>query len=352
VTGTLKTHAVLDLGVSSLQTVFEFIGYGNRHDVHADVFGKNYTIRSQSIPCFGMDQARLRHQLRLIQENKRNPDRIPDPCMPNGSKVKVSGERLINFCLNIVESNVVGYKGPDEKKTYTFFGMTNVFECQSHVRDMLSLKLCNAEFQTCFERAKSEMMSSMKLIAISGFCDLATILKNVKDGSISLDDFEREGNDICNSIDSDVMKYHPNVRVDMVDEYCFRHQYIQHILKLFFQIPEGKFKDIMFTKTINDQPLDWTLGLMINATNLLEKSTKPTPILPFPVFIILLILSFIAAVGGVACAVLSTRVKTVSSLGLSASSGTSVNAFVDTGSNTITDSVMSKHIVTRTSSVE
>jgi hypothetical protein len=347
VTGTLKTHAVLDLGEFSNQNfVFEVNDINDNDVVSPQLFGKKYSVYSQNIFCFSMDQARRRHQRRLIQQNKTVNGRshvLEDPCMPKGTWMSLPGKLFSEACLQINSHNAE-LKKIDEVKTYHFDGTSNVEECRSQVHEMLDLKTCQAEFKVCFDLNinSSKIMSSKKFMAISRFYEQSTILKNLKDGSISQEDFEREGKDLCNSNHGKVLEYHPNVRIQMAKGYCFGHQYIQLTLTSIYQIHGERFKDIIFTKKINDRPFDWTLGLMVNATNLLKESTKPTSIVPFPVFIILLIISFIAAVGGIAFAVRSRRVRNSLSLESSSAYTSSVNVLPDTGSTTITDIVSGK----------
>jgi hypothetical protein len=248
--------------------------------INVQLFGRNYSVKAQSNLCFGMDQARLRHQFILLQRralsySSRFTDPavdIIDPCMPSNSKYVVSGDKFMNPCLDPVDGKT--WKSIIADKLYNFIGSSGDQECQKSISEMLDWTECSSNFQRCFQfdTEKSRVTDSKKIIAISGFYYASMILPVNEDSSITQEVFEQETSRLCKNDLNDLI-HTDNVEKDFVDMYCFQLKYVDRLLTAMYQIHGQKFSDIIFTKKINQQSFGWTLGLMINATNILPAAT-------------------------------------------------------------------------------
>lgn len=326
----VATSAVLDLGGASTQIAFEIIenatnstrDRSQRHssthteedarsidfnDIRSDdilpdpsiinvkLYDKNYSVKALSNLCFGMDQARVRHHFMLLQEtatsssNQIDPSvTMTDPCMPTNSRFSISGDKLTpNPCLDA--SLNWRWKSVDASKTYNFIGSSDDSKCQKRINDMLDWSTCNNKFRTCFrfDPSKSQVTSSKKIIAISGFYYSASILPLNDDSSISQALFESEAVRLCNSDLNDVLSFSPKVEKDYAKEYCFKVKFVDRLLTHTYRIHGEKFSDIVFTNKINQKSFGWTLGLMINATNILASGTTETSMISAVVFILI-----------------------------------------------------------------
>jgi len=304
---TIDTSAILDLGGASTQIAFEIVDYqsqpkkneSSKHSIDGEVpsfkindiktdevmvhdpsiitvqlYGKNHSIKSQSNLCFGMSQAKLRHHFKLLQETTDQSVEIVDPCMPSYMRYSVSGQEFIDTpCLKASEGNQ--WKDVDAEKHYKFIGSSDDAKCQQTVNDMLDWNTCGKQFERCFkfDPSQSQVTSSKKIIAISGFSYSAKILYLNEDSSISQDEFKSQTSKLCSSDLYDVLRFSAKIDKDYVGQYCFQLKYVDRLLTAIYKIHGDKFSDIVFTTKINQQSFGWALGLMINATNILPSAT-------------------------------------------------------------------------------
>ena len=187
----MDTSAIIDLGGSSTQISFEVDfevdlptkGVSNDTNdpsiIYESIFGVNHSVITQSNLCFGMDQARLRHQFLLMQQQALvNSSQVTlidsnfvDPCMPTNSRYLVSSDMLImNPCLMQAEG-ASKWKEITPGVVYTFAGSYDERKCNRMMEIMMSWNQCKGMFAKCFKFHSSQAMvtKSRKIYAISGF---------------------------------------------------------------------------------------------------------------------------------------------------------------------------------------
>ena len=295
----MDTSAIIDLGGSSTQISFQVDfevdlptkGVSNDTNdpsiINESIFGVNHSVITQSNLCFGMDQARLRHQFLLMQQQALVnfsqltliDSNIVDPCMPTNSRFLVSSDELMNNPCLMEAEDASKWKEITPGVVYPFAGSYDERKCNRMIEILMSWNECKGMFAKCFKFDPSQAMvtKSRKIFAISGFYSVAMVLSLDQESSISKAVYDEETKKLCSMDLNDVIHFSPKLDKDYVDQYCFQLKYVQKILSG-YQIKNDKFSDIVFTTKINKQSIGWTQGLAMNSIRYRPAIKKIRPI--------------------------------------------------------------------------
>ncbi|KAJ0016209.1 hypothetical protein NQD34_014499 [Periophthalmus magnuspinnatus] len=219
----LETTGALDLGGASTQISFVSDAFDGsespNNSVNFRLYGNDYNLYTHSFLCYGKDQV-LR--MALAHQTKSGPGSISDPCFHNGYSESKNYMTLYN-------SPCVSKRKPvSSPADFTHVGKGNFYQCQELVKSVFDFTQC--KYTQC---------------SFNG-----------------------------------IKKQHPGIKLKYLTEYCFSGTYILTLLTEGYNFTSETFSKIRFIKQIKGSDAGWTLGYMLNLTNMIPAEAPDTPLLP------------------------------------------------------------------------
>ncbi|XP_026207522.1 ectonucleoside triphosphate diphosphohydrolase 1 isoform X1 [Anabas testudineus] len=268
----LETTGALDLGGASTQISFVSSNYNGSespsNSVTFRLYGNNYNLYTHSFLCYGKDQAM---KLMLAQQTKSGPETILDPCFHPGYNETKSYSDLYN-------SPCVSNRKPQgAPATFTHMGRGNFQQCQEVVKKVFDFTSC--KYSQCSFNGVFQPLLQGPFGAFSAYYFVMNFL-NLTNTSIPLDAVRQKIKDYCATPWKQVMAQHPDVKVNYLQEYCFGATYILTLLTEGYNFTSESYSNIKFIKKIKGSDAGWTLGYMLNLTNMIPAEAPDTPPLP------------------------------------------------------------------------
>uniref|UniRef100_A0AAV2LF73 Ectonucleoside triphosphate diphosphohydrolase 1 n=1 Tax=Knipowitschia caucasica TaxID=637954 RepID=A0AAV2LF73_KNICA len=268
----LETTGALDLGGASTQISFisdSFDGSESPSNYVAfRLYGNDYNLYTHSFLCYGKDQA-LR--MALAHQTQSGPGSIVDPCFNNGySAVK-------NYSVLYESPCVSGRKPSSAPQTFTHTGKGNFYECQEVVKSIFNFTEC--KYSQCSFNGIFQPTLQGTYGAFSAYYFVMKFL-NLTDTSVPLQSVKEALARLCATPFDTLKKQHPEVKLKFLNEYCFSGTYIFTLLTEGYNFTSRTFSDIKFIKKIKGSDAGWTLGYMLNLTNMIPAEAPDTPLLP------------------------------------------------------------------------
>ncbi|ROI81863.1 Ectonucleoside triphosphate diphosphohydrolase 1, partial [Anabarilius grahami] len=98
--------------------------------------------------------------------------------------------------------------------------------------------------------------------------------------SDSLDGTKQKLAKYCSTPWKEIVNKYPQIKQKYLSEYCFSGTYILTLLEDGYNFTSDNWKDISFIKKIGDSDAGWTLGYMLNLTNMIPAEAQDTPLMP------------------------------------------------------------------------
>lgn len=286
-----STFGMLDMGGASAQIAYRMssdeLKNSSNHlnDVNVRLYGINHTVKASSNLCFGVNQAILRFYKYLILSNQItntiNTNTIDNPCMQTGAQLNISGQAFKDqICLKSKSKN----RDIDYEVNYTLNGLSDAKKCSQLVsNELLNRSQCDQSFEKCFDISGSPP-NNTQFYALSSYFYTVRVL-NLSE-QMSIKEYEEKMSQFCNSDRNTILK-NPFVVPKYVDIYCFQLNYIYSTLTNVYQFNENTWKNILFSNSIKNTQLGWSLGFMINATNVIAAEKPSPPVVPLFPFILI-----------------------------------------------------------------
>uniref|UniRef100_A0A5S6R227 Ubiquitin-like domain-containing protein n=1 Tax=Trichuris muris TaxID=70415 RepID=A0A5S6R227_TRIMR len=277
----------LDLGGASTQIVFEISNDTvTNHSRYLRLFGETYRLYVRSYLCCGVNEMIRRRQSVLAS---RAPSEVAhdDPCLPlNYTLVVNSTEVFAKPCVTFTPIEAV----PVE---YHFRGSSDPTACRA-----LTAALMDGN-STCIMESDTRPEVSGDFVAFSGFYHVGKFF-NCTAGCTKAK-FNDSVWSFCGRPVGRIFELAP---ASFLYSYCFRGMYTATLLFDKYRLTEEQFRRLKFLRRIGSMDIGWTLGYMLNATNMLpaEKPTQLIGVVEFSLvsaaacLIVLLGLSFLAFV--------------------------------------------------------
>ncbi|KAG8189339.1 hypothetical protein JTE90_021844 [Oedothorax gibbosus] len=268
------TFGALDMGGASMQISYAIPDEDKRVSTDTKaltLYGQKHNVFAHSNLCFGRDEAEFRLRYLLLQDLKTAY--TEDPCSPAGFKYNVSGEDLLKRpCTNSTRFPDLVTNPNNFLANYTFEGTSNVNECKKKVKSLLDNELCKLyNFVSCFKRLDN-IPSTQEYLAFASYY-YATDFLNVTKGTLK--DFETASDAWCKKNSAEVNATSTN---KYREKFCFNTNYVRECLINGFGFNNDTWKNIQFVSKVAGKDVGWSLGYMINATNLIpEKARTPKP---------------------------------------------------------------------------
>ncbi|XP_074519584.1 ectonucleoside triphosphate diphosphohydrolase 1 isoform X2 [Halichoeres trimaculatus] len=268
----LETTGALDLGGASTQISFvsdKFDGSESPiNSVTFRLYGNDYNLYTHSFLCYGKDQA-LR--LTLAHQTQSGPNSISDPCFNPGYNMTRNYSALY-------DSPCVSDRKPQgAPQTFTHLGTGKFQKCQAVVKNIFNFTHCR--YSQCSFNGVFQPLLQGSFGAFSAYYFVMDFL-NLTDTFIPLDTVKEKVAAFCATHWSEVLQKHPTVKEKYLAEYCFSGTYILTLLTEGYSFTSKTYSDIKFIKKIKGSDAGWTLGYMLNLTNMIPAEAPDTPPLP------------------------------------------------------------------------
>lgn len=268
----LETTGALDLGGASTQISFisdMFDGSESPNNaVTFRLYGNDYNLYTHSFLCYGKDQV-LR--LALAHQTQSGPGSIEDPCFHSGySEVK-------NYSVLYDSPCVSGKKPTPTPATYTHNGKGNFHQCQEVVKNVFDFSKC--KYNQCSFNGIFQPILQGPFGAFSAYYFVMNFL-NLTDTSVPLESVKEALSRYCAKPWETIKQEHPGIKLKYLSEYCFSGTYIITLLTEGYNFTSATYSDIKFIKKIKGSDAGWTLGYMLNLTNMIPAEAPDTPLLP------------------------------------------------------------------------
>ncbi|XP_041671060.1 ectonucleoside triphosphate diphosphohydrolase 1 isoform X1 [Cheilinus undulatus] len=268
----LETTGALDLGGASTQISFiadKFDGSESpSNSVNFRLYGNDYNLYTHSFLCYGKDQA-LR--LTLALQTQTGPDSISNPCFnPGYTSTK-------NYSALYDSPCVSNRKPQGVPLSFTQQGTGNFQQCQEMVKNVFNFTHC--KYSQCSFNGVFQPLLQGPFGAFSAYYFVMNFL-NLTDTSIPLDTVREKLTSYCATPWSQVVQQHPDVKVKYLAEYCFSGTYILTLLTEGYNFTSESYSNIKFIRKIKGSDAGWTLGYMLNLTNMIPAEAPDTPLLP------------------------------------------------------------------------
>ncbi|XP_054840130.1 ectonucleoside triphosphate diphosphohydrolase 1 [Eublepharis macularius] len=274
------TTGALDLGGASTQITF--VPDQEKIESQGDIvnfylYGKNYTVYTHSFLCYGKDQA-LR--LKLVKDIQgKLSERYPDPCFHPGYKrtVKVS-DLLTNPCT-------AGTFPSPSFLNIEVEGTGNYENCQGSIQRIFNLTHCpysKCSFNGIFlPPVQGEFAAFSAFYYVMDFLNVTTA---------PMDEAVQKIKAFCSKPWDEVKAEFPGVKEKYLSEYCFAGVYIMLLLGKSYHFTEENWSYIHFLGKIGNSDAGWTLGYMLNLTNMIPAEKPYTLPLSHITYISLLVI--------------------------------------------------------------
>ncbi|KAJ8365200.1 hypothetical protein SKAU_G00140310 [Synaphobranchus kaupii] len=239
------------------------------NSIHFRLYGNDYDVYTHSFLCYGKDQA-LKQA--LTQQLQPGDTLLHDPCFHHGYSQKRTWESVTSTpCVTAPWGSPTSSPHPD----FTHKGTGNATLCQSAVRRIFNFSQCgwgHCSFNGVFQPAVEG-----KFGAFSAFYFVMNFLNLTSE---TLASSKEKMVQFCSRPWSEVKQGYPDIKEKYLAEYCFSGTYILTLLEDGYSFTSDEWRDIRFINKIGGSDAGWTLGYMLNLTNMIPAEAPDTPPLP------------------------------------------------------------------------
>ncbi|XP_023676399.1 ectonucleoside triphosphate diphosphohydrolase 8 [Paramormyrops kingsleyae] len=249
----------LDMGGASTQITFVPAGPVQDPQTAADfrLYGFNYRVYTHSYLCYGKEQAMKQLQVQLHTVNFSQ--NISHPCYHTGFRLNLTLGDLYNSpCVKKPTSF-------DPAANVTFYGSSDPEKCSQLVQRLFNFSGCTFSPSCSFNGIYQPPVNG-NFFAFSAYFYTFNFLGLVPQASLSrvnstIDSF-------CRRNWTSVKTAYPSEKDKYLQDYCGSAVYMKALLLDGFNFTQN-WNSISFQKKAGDADIGWTLGYMLNLTNLI-----------------------------------------------------------------------------------
>ncbi|XP_007424810.2 ectonucleoside triphosphate diphosphohydrolase 1 isoform X1 [Python bivittatus] len=252
-----RTTGALDLGGASTQITFVPDPNNNESadTVKVHLYGKEYMVYTHSFLCYGKDQALHLKLLHDVFSSKT--DRLQDPCFHQGYT------RTLNV-FDLTTNPCTACRITVSHSQMQIQGDGNYEKCLASIQRIFNTPDCF--YSSCtFNRTFLPEVSG-EFVAFSAFYYVMNFLNATQK---PMDQVIQTVKSFCSKSWNEVKVEFPKVKEKYLSEYCFSGVYIISLLGQRYNFTEEKWRNIHFLKKIQNSDAGWTLGYMLNLTNMI-----------------------------------------------------------------------------------
>nr|XP_056716042.1 ectonucleoside triphosphate diphosphohydrolase 8 [Euleptes europaea] len=259
-------RGALDLGGASTQISFVPADPIVESDEAAQfrLYGFDYTIYTHSYLCYGQNQA-LQHALRIIV-NSTILDQFDNPCYPR------------DYFENITRSSFYSSPCAEGQKpavsgNVSLHGTGNANRCRETFKKIFNFS-CHHNTSCGFNGVYQPKVNG-KFLAFSAYYYTFSFL-NLTEGQ-PLDEVEVAIQTFCARSWDELKSNYPNEKESRLKSYCANANYILTLLMEGYGFSNHTWRSIAFQMKAANSDIGWTLGYMLNLTNMIP-TESPRPL--------------------------------------------------------------------------
>ncbi|XP_078498225.1 ectonucleoside triphosphate diphosphohydrolase 8-like isoform X1 [Lissotriton helveticus] len=262
---TTNMYGTLDL--SDTTTRISFIPNVDIEDKREEatfrLYGVNYTTYTHSYLCYG-EQPALNKLLLLATAGKNLANAISHPCYPDGYRERVP-------LTSLYDSPCTQHLAPssyrlDLRGNITVVGSGDTLDCRSLTKRIFNFSACG-KTQSCTFDGVYQPPVSGKFLAFSVFYDTFHFLNLTS--ARTLQEVYDKLKEFCSNKWDQLRAQYPKERQDVLRDYCGSGNYILTLLLDVYKFTEDNWSNIIFQKQVDKTNIGWTLGYMLNLTNMI-----------------------------------------------------------------------------------
>lgn len=259
-----STFGALDMGGASAEISFipkAGTSVPEQYSKKLKVYGDTYPLYTHSFLCFGLKEAERRLLASLVQRSGYATN-VTNPCYPAGFMRTVFAYDIWMLPCSMKPKSNIFPLNPDQE--YLITGTSDPNQCREIIRSLFNETEC--EFGSCSFNGAYQPELFGHFLAFSGYGFVTSFLNVTKIDSIA--NLGKSGQAICKDDWLKLKKNHPATADKYLHKYCFDAEYIYQILTYGFHFQEDS-KRVTFVNQIRGTDVGWSLGFMVNATNLI-----------------------------------------------------------------------------------
>ncbi|KAM6183058.1 ectonucleoside triphosphate diphosphohydrolase 1 [Erethizon dorsatum] len=286
-----KTFGALDLGGASTQITFVPLGHtieSPDNFLQFRLYGKDYNVYTHSFLCYGKDEALQQKLAKAVQVSSNGI--LKDPCFHLGYEKFMNVSEL--------------YKSPCTKrfeKTLPFDqfqiqGTGNYQQCRQSILELFNTSYC--PYSQCAFNGVFLPPLQGDFGAFSAFYFVMDFLNLTSKEVSSQEKMNEMMEKYCCRPWVEVRTSFAGVNEKFLSEYCFSGAYILSLLLQGYNFTNSSLKHIHFMGKIEGSNAGWTLGYMLNLTNMIPAEQPLTAPLSHSTYVFLMVFfSLILAAG-------------------------------------------------------
>ncbi|NXX38706.1 ENTP1 diphosphohydrolase, partial [Tricholaema leucomelas] len=287
-----ETSGALDLGGASTQITFvpNELSHESPEDLlYFRLYGKDYQVYTHSFLCYGKDQA-LQQKLARDLQASGDPSgydilnsTLFDPCFHEGYQRAINLSDLFkNPCTS------------DKKKQFPFSqlfiqGRGDYQKCRINIQKLFNKTSCphsSCSFNGIYlPPLQGDFGAFSAFYFVMNFLNLTS-----EQNPVALDKVVSTIESFCARPWNEVKTVYHHVKEKYLSEYCFSGAYILSLLENGYKFTENNWQSIHFLGKIGSSDAGWTLGYMLNLTNMIPAEEPAMPPLSHGSYVGLMVL--------------------------------------------------------------
>ncbi|KGL97473.1 Ectonucleoside triphosphate diphosphohydrolase 8, partial [Charadrius vociferus] len=257
----------LDLGGASTQITFQpgVTIEDKNTSVFFRLYGTNYSLYTHSYLCYGQTQAlkRLPTNCSRSLQGSPSPQQISHPCYPKGYRESITTTDLYDSpCVRAPST-------PSPAQVLTVTGTGDPDACSSAIQKLFDFS-CGGN-RTCGFNGVYQPPVRGQFFAFSGFYHSLHSLNLT--GGLSLSSVNATMEQFCNSSWEKVQKEFPAMNRTQLRDACAASSYTLTLLLQGYKFNHTTWLNIHFIRQVTNMDVGWTLGYMLNLTNMIPSET-------------------------------------------------------------------------------
>ncbi|XP_052042198.1 ectonucleoside triphosphate diphosphohydrolase 1 isoform X1 [Apodemus sylvaticus] len=279
-----ETFGALDLGGASTQITFVPLNStieAPDNSLQFRLYGEDYTVYTHSFLCYGKDQALWQKLASDIQVSGASI--VKDPCFNPGYTKTVNVSELYGTpCTKRFEKKL-----PFDR--FQIQGTGDYEQCHQSILKLFDSGHC--PYSQCAFNGVFLPPLHGSFGAFSAFYFVMDFFKKIANDSVSSQEKMTEiTKNFCSKPWEEVKTSYPTIKEKYLSEYCFSGAYILSLLLQGYNFTGNSWDQIHFMGKIKDSNAGWTLGYMLNLTNMIPAEQPVSPPLPHSTYISLMVL--------------------------------------------------------------
>uniref|UniRef100_A0A8C9Q6T5 Ectonucleoside triphosphate diphosphohydrolase 1 n=1 Tax=Spermophilus dauricus TaxID=99837 RepID=A0A8C9Q6T5_SPEDA len=275
-----KNFGVLNLGSDSTQITFVPKNHtmeSPENSLQFRLYGKDYYVYTHSFLCYGKDQAlwqKLAKDIQMLSDGV-----LRDPCFHPGYEEVVTVKALYETPCTRRFKKILPFN------SFQIQGAGNYEQCQQRILELFNTSYC--PYSQCAFNGVFLPPFQGSFGAFSVFYFVMDFF-NLTSEKVSQEEAIRRIGNFCSQPWNEVKTSFPKVDEKELSEYCFSGIYILSLFTYGYHFTNKTWENIHFMGKIRGTNAGWTLGYMLNMTNMIPAEQPFTAPLSHSTYVFLM----------------------------------------------------------------